>query len=116
MEKREIKFKNPFLVYFFIFASFGIYGLVWQVKAKRDLNSLGADIPTSWLLLLPLANMYWVYKFVDGYTQISKKGSTVGNFLLFAFLPVAPYFVQSLLNEHVSNNEPAAPISHAQAA
>jgi hypothetical protein len=34
--------------------TFGIYAIVWAVKTKEEMNALGAQIPTAWLLIIPL--------------------------------------------------------------
>ena len=34
--------RNPFLVFFLPLITFGIYGLVWDVKTKREMNAKGA--------------------------------------------------------------------------
>lgn len=115
MENREIKHKNIFLVYLFSFITFGIYWLVWTVKSKRDLNALGADIPTSWLLMVPIANFYWLYRYSEGYAKVSKNGSSVLWFLVFAIFGfVTPFLVQSTINDH--SNGHSGELSNAHAA
>lgn len=109
-EKRVIKHKNVFLVYLFTIISFGVYSVVWYVKSKRDMNSLGAEIPTSWLLVVPVANFYWVYKYCEGFScHLKKDNNTALWFCISLFVGfLMPYFVQSALNEHAT--EPAAEI------
>ena len=105
-EQREIKYKNPLVVYLLWVCTFGIYGLVWIVKSKRDLVALGAEIPTSWLLLIPLANLYWNYKWIAGYCHVNQKGSPILLFLgSMIFFPIAlalPYLIQSAINKHAT--------------
>jgi len=36
----------------------GIYVLVWFVKTKREMNTKGAEIPTAWLIIIPIINIY----------------------------------------------------------
>ena len=43
---RAIKHRNLFLVYLFIFITFGIYFIYWFVSTKNDINSKGGDVPT----------------------------------------------------------------------
>lgn len=115
MERRVIKNKNIFLVYLWSFLTFGIYSLVWTVKSKRDLNALGAQIPTSWLLIIPLANIFWLYKYAEGYSHVAKKDSAAMNFVIFFFLGfLAPFIVQSEINKHAEHK--SEHLSHAQAA
>ena len=46
--------------------TFGIYAIVWHVKTKGEMVSLGADIPTAWLLIVPIASIYWFWKWCQG--------------------------------------------------
>ncbi|MCR4323931.1 MAG: DUF4234 domain-containing protein [Nanoarchaeota archaeon] len=57
-EKRVIKRRNIVLIYIFSIITFGIYGIYWIVSTKNDINSLGGEIPTGWLLIIPIANLY----------------------------------------------------------
>ena len=110
MSQREIKSKNIFLVYFLSFFTFGIYSLVWTVKSKRDMNSLGAEIPTSWLLIIPVVNLFWLYKYAEGFAQnVKKDDSTMMWFVMSLFAGIImPFVVQSELNK-ISEHKPAAP-------
>lgn len=66
-----MKQRSPAAVFFLSLITFGIYSIVWQVKTKGELNRLGASIPTAWLLIVPLANLYWVWKYAEGVEQVS---------------------------------------------
>jgi len=45
----------------------GIYGLIWFVKTRREMVAdKQADIPTAWLLIVPIANIYWEWKWCGG--------------------------------------------------
>lgn len=52
--------------------TFGIYPLYWYVKTKDEMVSLGASIPTGWLLIIPIANLYWIWKWSQGVEQVSR--------------------------------------------
>jgi len=73
----SIKKRNPLLVLLFTVITFGIYGIYWFVQTKREINSLGAKIPTAWLMIIPVVNIYWLYKYTEGFTQYVKKGNTL---------------------------------------
>ena len=117
-EKREIKFKNPFFVYLFTIITFGFYGIVWQVKSKRDMVAIGADIPTSWLLIVPFANFFWTYKWIAGYCHLKENGNPllhfIGAVLFFPYALCLPYLIQSEINKHADKTP--EPIEHAKAA
>ena len=101
---RIIKKRNIVLVYVFSIVTFGIYAFYWMVSTKRDINSLGASIPTSWLLIVPIANLYWIYRYCEGFSQYVKKDN---NALLWFILYIVagiimPAIVQSELNKIAS--------------
>lgn len=96
-----IKERNVAAVYLLSIITFGIYAIYWEVKTKEEINSLGADIPTAWLLIVPIANIYWLYKYAEGYSNFVKKDNNgILWFLLFWFLAIImPAIVQSDLNK-----------------
>lgn len=96
--------KSPIAVLLLPFVTFGIYTLVWIVKAKGELVDKGADIPTSWLLVIPFANIYYLWKWGQGAAMVvSKKSfSSVEAFLMMLFLgPIGCAIIQSKFNKIV---------------
>lgn len=96
-----VKYRNIFLVYLFSIITLGIYAIYWAVSTKNEINSLGAKIPTAWLIIIPIANLFWIYKYCEGFSQKVKKDK---NTLLWFFLYVLagivmPAIVQSELNK-----------------
>ncbi|MAH42545.1 hypothetical protein CL614_02365 [archaeon] len=71
-----IKRRHPALVFIFTIITLGIYGIYWMVKTKTEINSLGADIPTAWLLIIPIANLYFLYKYMEGFATYVDKGTS----------------------------------------
>lgn len=39
--------RSPLAVFFLPIITFGIYGLVWYVQTKEEMNRKGAQIPTA---------------------------------------------------------------------
>ena len=99
----EIKRRNPALVIIFTIITFGIYEIYWFVKTKNEINSLGAEIPTAWLLIIPIANLYWEYKYAEGFSKyVEKDDNAILWFLLLLFVaPVAMIIFQVELNKLV---------------
>lgn len=67
-----------------------IYYICWLVAARIDMNERGAQIPPSWLLIIPFANIYYLVRFVQGFTHhitYNPGIATVGYFLLLAIFP-----------------------------
>ena len=79
-----------------------VYPLIWLIKTKGELTKLGADIPSSWLLIVPLANYYYVYKYGEESQKLTG-GSLSGilALLLFFFelLPVMMMIYQGNYNK-----------------
>jgi hypothetical protein len=67
--------------------TFGIYGIVWMVKTKDQMNALGANIPTGWWLIVPIGNIWWMWKYSQGVEIVTrnKMGAAVA-FILLAIL------------------------------
>jgi hypothetical protein len=87
-------------VFFLPFVTFGIYSLYWLVRTKTELNDAGARIPTAFLLIIPLANLYWLWKFGEGVDYVTDRRMSTGVvFLLILFLDIiGSAIVQSQLN------------------
>ena len=98
-----IKKRNLKAVLILTLITFGIYGIYWFVKTKEEIKSQGAQIPTAWLVIIPIANLYFLYKYSEGFSVFVKKdNSPILWFLLFlVILPVAVFFVQMELNKFV---------------
>lgn len=96
-----VKKRNVFLVYLYSIITLGIYGLYWIVKTKKEMNELGGKIPTAWLLIVPIANIYWIYKYCEAFAQhVKKDNNTVLWFILYMFVGIImPAIVQIELNK-----------------
>jgi len=96
-----IKKRNPALVIIFSIITLGIYFIYWFVQTKEEIKSLGANIPSAWFIIVPIGNVYLLYKYCDGFSEYVKKdGLGIAWFLLvFAFPAVLPVIVQVELNK-----------------
>jgi hypothetical protein len=75
--------RSPLNVVLLTLITCGIYGIVWYVQTKEEMNRLGAAIPTAWLLIIPLVNFYWIWKYAEGVQLVTKGAqSAVTIFLL----------------------------------
>jgi len=90
--------------------TFGIYALIWHVKTKNEMVQHGADIPTAWLLIIPIANLYWIWKWCGGIEHITREKMTAPvAFLLHAFLPmIGMMILQDTMNKAVDRGLPGA--------
>lgn len=99
--KGKIKYRNIFLVYLFGIITLGIYFIYWLVSTKNEINSLGAKIPTAWLLIIPIANIYWMYRYCEGFSlKVKKDNNAILWFILYILISIViPGIVQSELNK-----------------
>jgi len=83
------------------YVTLGIYAIVWYVKTKREMNTQGGEIPTAWLLIIPLVNYYWLWKFSKGVEKVTKEDiSAWAVFLLLVFISyIGIALTQSFLNK-----------------
>jgi len=92
--------RNPIMVLILMVITFGIYGLVWMVKTKNEINELGANIPTAWFIIIPILNIYWSWKYCEGFANVTQKMDAIVLFLInIVFYPALVWVVQSGLNE-----------------
>lgn len=105
-----IKKRNPVFVILAIIFTFGIYGIYWIVKTKGEINSLGADIPTAFLIIVPIANLFFFYKYCEGFSVFVKKDNQpILWFLLYVLVaPLAIILIQIELNNLADSAVPSA--------
>jgi hypothetical protein len=91
------------------FVTFGIYGLIWHVNTKNEMVSQGAEIPTAWLLIIPIANLYWYWKWCGGVDHVTNgKMSQPMTFVLSLLLSVIGMaIIQDALNQAIDRGLPA---------
>lgn len=97
-----MKKRNPIAVALLPLITFGIYSIVWMVKTKGEMNRQGANIPTAWLLIIPFANIWWLWKYSEGVAQVTgNEMSTVIAFILLMILgSIGAAVVQYTFNSH----------------
>lgn len=93
--------RSPFLVFLLPLITFGIYGIVWYVKTKDEMNAKGANIPTAWLLIVPIANLFWLWNYGKGVEMVSGgKTNAATTFILIILLgSIGMAVVQKSFNE-----------------
>ena len=92
--------RSPASILLLPFVTFGIYSLYWLVRTKTEMNSAGADIPSAILIIIPIANLYWLWKFGVGVEHVTNgRMSAPVAFLLEFFLGfIGQAVIQSELN------------------
>ncbi len=51
--------------------TFGFYGLYWSISTKNEMNRLGAQVPTAWLIIVPFISIYWFWKHSEAVEKIT---------------------------------------------
>lgn len=100
-----MKHRNPFAVIVFSIITLGIYGIVWYVKTKNEMNRLGATIPSAWLLIIPFVSIYWAWKYSKGVEQVT--GGKISGILAFVLLYLLSIIGVAIIQD-VFNGLPAA--------
>lgn len=96
-----MKKRSPVAVFILPFVTFGIYALVWMVKTKNEMNAKGAEIPTAWLLIVPIANIFWQWKWAQGVEKVTGGQMTgiVAFLVVWALGPIGSALIQSNFNK-----------------
>lgn len=92
--------------------TFGIYALVWSVKTKNEMNRSGTSIPTAWLLIVPIANFIWLWKYSVGVEAFTRQGlgRHAAFWLLLLLGPIGSAIVQNKFNRTIEAAPSAAPV------
>ena len=91
---KKIKERNILSMAILTIVTLGFYTLYWIVQTKNEIKDLGADIPSVWLLILPLGNIYFLYKYADGFVRYVKNGE---NTLSYFFILLLPFLLSVIL-------------------
>lgn len=96
MEKRSL-----LSMFFLGLVTLGIYLIYWFFATRREMVAKGAKIPSAWLVIIPFANFYFLYKYSEAFTRyVSKANSPLTYFLLLVFLPgISQFILQHIINE-----------------
>ena len=66
-----MKKQNPLSLLILIVLTFGIYGIVWLARTRGEMVRKGADIPTTFLIIVPIANYYYLWKWSKGVEHVT---------------------------------------------
>ncbi|MCX6727246.1 MAG: DUF4234 domain-containing protein [Candidatus Saccharibacteria bacterium] len=96
-----MKNRSPIAVALLPIVTFGIYQIFWYVDTKEEMNAHGADIPTAWLLIVPLANIYWVWKYCGGVEKVTnaKYSQVLAFILLYLIGSIGAAIIQDAFNK-----------------
>lgn len=104
-------YRGPGAVFFLPLVTFNIYTLAWYASTRGEMKRLGADVPTTWLIIVPFANLWWFWKYSEGVEYVTDRGmSTVSAFLLLILLgSIGMAIVQDNFNTIGKEDRPQEP-------
>ena len=92
--------------------TFGLYHIYWMVATKEDMLREGADIPTAWLIIIPIVNLYWMWKWGEGVEHVTRGKMSAAVAFLLLWLPwsgigvfIGPAIVQATFNKVIDDRE-----------
>lgn len=90
--------------------TFGIYHIYWYVKTKDEMVELGAEIPTGWLLIIPIVQIYWIWKWCVGVEHVSrgKMSAPVAILLMLLLGIIGTAIMQVTFNQVADDRERGA--------
>ena len=97
-----MKHRSPVAVLLLPIITFGIYALYWIVATKGEINAIATEkVPTAWLLIVPIANFVFLWKYAGGTAEVTKGALSQGAaFALALFLgPIGYAVIQSSYNK-----------------
>lgn len=110
-----MKNRSPVAVALLTLITFGIYGIYWEVVTKQEMVTKGADIPTAWLIIIPIANLYWAYKYCLGVEKVTngKMSAVMALVLMLVLSIVGMAIIQDAFNNVGSETTPAPQVPQA---
>lgn len=100
-----MKNRNSVAVLVLFVITFGIYSLYWFIKTRRELVDRGASIPTTILIIIPIANLYYFYMWSMGAAKVLKKEEMFGYLLTVLMIFISP--VGALIAQDEFNKIPS---------
>lgn len=96
-----MKERSPALVLVFSLITLGIYAIVWMVKTKNEMNRSGANIPTAWLIIIPIVSIWWMWKYSEGVETVTNKemSGPIAFILLFLLSIIGMAIIQVNFNK-----------------
>lgn len=92
--------RSPLNVFLLSFVTCGLYLFFWYLGVKDELNRRGAQVPTAWMMIIPIINFIWMWKFAEGVERVTRGSLGAGSafFLMLVGLIGVP-IIQGRLNE-----------------
>jgi hypothetical protein len=100
-EEKTMKNRSPIAVVLLTIVTLGLYAIYWEVSTKMEMVKRGADIPTAWLIIVPIANLWWAYKYCMGVEKVTegKMNGVMALVLMLVLSVVGMAIIQDAFNK-----------------
>lgn len=103
-----MKKQSPLLVFILPFLTFGIYSIFWFARTRGEMVRKGADVPTTWLIIIPIIQLWYYWKWSVGVNTVTQKLDGILVFLVIMLLgPIGAAIVQDSFNKVEEGSAPA---------
>jgi hypothetical protein len=101
------KYRNLIAVFLLSIFTLGIYFIYWSKTTKDELNEMGGQIPTTFLVIIPGAHIYFWYKYSQAFVKYALKSKTESDVLAYCIMtsfvtPAGILIIQSHYNNLAS--------------
>lgn len=83
-----IKYRSIAAIVFLNIITCGFYQVYWTFKTTKEMDELGAELPTAFLMLIPFLNFYFYYKYSEAFAKFVKRDHLTIVYFILAILPV----------------------------
>lgn len=113
-----MKKQSPLLVFILPFLTFGIYSIFWFARTRGEMVRKGASIPTTWLIIIPIIQLWYYWKWSVGVNTVTQKLDSILVLLVILLLgPIGSAIVQDSFNKvaevpapTTTDPQPVAPV------
>jgi len=82
-----------------------IYGIIWYWQNAQSMKKQGMDVPHPILIIIPIANLYFMYKFYAGIEKVSNgEKSGIMMFVLALVLGIIGQMVAIAMSQSAIND------------
>jgi len=101
--------RSPVTMFLLGLFTLGIYHIFWQAGTSGEMDARVADIPTTWMLTIPILNLIWVWNYCQGVATVTNGAMSGGTAFIIYLLAgsLTPSIFQSQFNK-VPPQAPAA--------
>jgi len=90
--------RNPIVAWLLAMITCGIFGIIWYFKSTDEMKARGADIPHPILILVPIVNFWFLWKFSEGVQKVSNGATSAGLVFILSLVGFGIIVAQGAFN------------------